>query len=308
MSNTHKTKSSKPLILIGIPTCMRPGMLEICLQSIGESALPESAEVRMVVADNDVNESARTVVEAFARGAPFAVEYSVCAERGLSSVRNHLFDCAVARSADYLAGTDDDEGPVSPTWLADLYAAVRETGADAVGPAHGDEQRRALKNPPLPTRNFILSARIYRDLGMRYDPLFNFTGGEDTDFGKRAIAAGAKFVADPRCRANAWIENPSAAPARARGHHQGRWFTLRRHYNRVRVLTYSNRVNNGKPAALIVLDSLFNLVKGVVLVPFALFLPEQRWRCAKSFIKSAGYPMSLFGPGNYEPYRNMDGY
>ena len=298
----------KPLIMIGIPTCMRPGMLKICLQSIGISAMPENAEVRMVVADNDVNQSGRAVVEAFASAAPFPVEYTLCAERGHSNIRNHIFEYAVEMGADYLASSDDDEGPVSPTWLTDLYAAIRTTGADAVGPAHDDEQRRAVKNSPLPSRNLIMSARLYRDLGIRYDSLFNFTGGGDTDFGKCALKAGAKFVADPRCRANAWIVNPALAPARAQGHHQGRWFTLRRHYNRVRVLTYANRVKNGKPAAQIIVDAMFNFVKGIVLLPFAFVSKSQRWRCIKSFIKAIACPMSLFGPGNYEPYRKMDGY
>lgn len=296
----------KPLIMIGIPTCQRPGMLEICLRSISASALPENVEVRMVVADNDVNESARAVVAEFARDASFPVEYTVCSERGHSNVRNHLFDHAVALGADYLASTDDDEGAVSPTWLADLHAVIQETGADAVGPAHGE--RRPVKNPPLPSRNIILSARIYRDMGVRYDPLFNFTGGGDTDFGKRAIAAGATFVADPRCQANEWIANPASAPADAQGHHQGRWFTLKRHYNRVVILTYANRIKKGKPSSHILVDAVFYFIKGVVLLPFAVFSHEQRWRCGKSFIKSVAYPKSLFGPGKYEPYREMDGY
>ena len=302
----NRAKASQPLILIGIPTCMRPWMLAIGLRSIGQSKIPEDADVRMVVADNDVNESAREVVEQFARDAPFVVDYQVCPERGHSNIRNHLFDCAIKIGADYIASTDDDEGPVSATWLADLYTVIRETGADAVGPAHGE--RKPVKNPPLPSRNIIISARIYRDFKIRYDPLFNLTGGGDTDFGKRAIAAGAQFVADPRCKANAWIDNPDTAPAEVRGHHQGWWFTLRRHYNRVLVLTYANRTKNKKPASHILAEAVFYLIKGIVLLPLAIFSSEQRLRCGKSFLKSVAYPMSLFGPGKYEPYRKMDGH
>ena len=266
----NRAKAPQPLILIGIPTCMRPRMLAICLRSIGESALPENVEVRMVVADNDKDESAREVVEEFACNAPFPVNYRVCAERGHSNIRNHLFDYAIKIGADYIASTDDDEGPVSATWLTDLYTVIRETGGDAVGPAHGEY--KAVKNPPLPSRNIIISARIYRNLKIRYDPLFNLTGGGDTDFGKRAIAAGAQFIADPRCKANAWIANPDTAPAEARGHHQGGWFTLRRHYNRVRVLTYANRTKNQKPATHILVEAVFYFIKGVVLLPVCYFL------------------------------------
>ena len=146
--------TKQPMIMMGIPTCKRPGMLEICLQSSGESTLPENVDVYMDVADNDVNESARVVVEKFARDAPFPVEYSVYAERGISNIRNHLFDCAIAANADCLANTNDDEGAVSATWLADLYAMIVETGADAAGPAHGE--RTLVKNGEIHKLNSIL--------------------------------------------------------------------------------------------------------------------------------------------------------
>ena len=147
--------ASQPVILIGIPTCMRPGMLAICLQSISESTLPENVDVYMVVADNDVNESARAVVEKFTCDAPFPVKYSVCAERGHSNIRNHLFDCAIAVNADYLASTDDDEGPVNAIWLADLCAVIVETSADAAGPVHG---KRTLFSKPFQPRGRRIDA------------------------------------------------------------------------------------------------------------------------------------------------------
>ncbi|WP_424947572.1 hypothetical protein [Candidatus Spongiihabitans sp.] len=74
------------------------------------------------------------------------------------------------------------------------------------------------------------------------------------------------------------------------------------------IATYLFRINNAKPATHILAGALFYFVKGVVLLPFAIFLPGQRWRGVKSFINAAAYPMSLFGPGRYEPYREMDGY
>ena len=87
------------VILIGVPTCKRPVMLAACLESIGRMDFPADAEVRLAVADNDAAESARKVVEEFARRAPLPVDYSVCPERGLSNIRNHLLDRALAAGA-----------------------------------------------------------------------------------------------------------------------------------------------------------------------------------------------------------------
>lgn len=137
------TQQHKPLIMIGVPTCLRPQMLSACLQSIGEITLPANADVRLCVADNDSGLSAREVVQKFAATAPFPVEYSVCPQRGLSNIRNHLLEYAVNLGADYIACTDDD-CTVSPNWIVSLYAAIRETGADAVGPGEG-----IMQNPRL---------------------------------------------------------------------------------------------------------------------------------------------------------------
>jgi succinoglycan biosynthesis protein ExoM len=48
--------------------------------------------------------------------------------------------------------------------------------------------------------NVLFSARLVREegLGLRFDPRFNFTGGEDTDFFTRAWEQGASIVASDR--------------------------------------------------------------------------------------------------------------
>ena len=280
------------MIMIGIPTCMRPVMLSACLQSIGEMTLPENVAVRLVVADNDKDESARKVVEEFSRITPFAVDYTVCPERGLSNIRNHLLEYAVTLNADYIACSDDD-CTVNTTWVADLYAVMQETGADAAGPGEG-----IMQNPRLPTENIMMSAMLYRDMGLRYDPHFNFTGSEDSDFARRAIKAGARFVDSPRVSAHTQL-----------GEHREGWgIYIRHHYARIVMATYVNRIKHGRPIVYILIEAFVYLIKGVILLPFAIFSRQQRKRCFKSFIKAVAYPRSVFGAGKYEPYRKISGH
>jgi succinoglycan biosynthesis protein ExoM len=43
------------------------------------------------------------------------------------------------------------------------------------------------------TNNVLMRARVYRELGTRFDVRFAMTGGEDTDFLRRAKEAGARY-------------------------------------------------------------------------------------------------------------------
>ncbi|MDD9815873.1 MAG: glycosyltransferase [Gammaproteobacteria bacterium] len=279
------------VILIGVPTCGWPVMLAACLESIGRMAFPADAEVRLAVADNDAAESARKVVEEFARRAPLPVDYSVCPERGLSNIRNHLLDRALAAGADILDCVDDD-CTVGKTWLADAFAAIKKTGADAVNSG------APMENAQLSTCGIVMSKRIFRDLNMRYDPRFNFTGSEDTDFARRALAAGARMVQAPF----------PAVRSPAYGHREGMRIYLYHHFARYVAESHARRVRDGKPAMLIVAAAVAYLLKGIILAPAAILSRKQRMRCIKSLLKTAGYARSLFGPGKAEPYRDVSGF
>lgn len=278
------------VILIGVPTCMRPVMLAACLESIGHMEFPADAEVRLVVADNDAAESARKVVEEFARRTPLSVEYSVCPERGLSNIRNHLLDRALAAGADYLACVDDD-CLAGKTWLVDAFAAIKKNGADAVN------NGVPMENAQLSTCGIVMTKRIFRDLNMRYDPLFNFTGSEDTDFARRAMKLGARFMQVPY---------PGLSDGDY-GHRKGMRIFIKGYFARYAMQSYA-AIRHGKPAALVAAGAVVYLLKGIVLAPVAVLSREQRMRSIKSLLKTAGYTRSLFGPGKTEPYRDVSGF
>jgi len=89
-----------------------------------------------------------------------------------------------------------------------LQRVQTETGATAVaGPQVNDCEAISRTNEHHPlfipegserekfgTGNYIIDLDFIRKHGVRFDPQFNFTGGEDIDFSATAHKAGAMFV------------------------------------------------------------------------------------------------------------------
>lgn len=284
-------KNNKPLIMVGVPTCMRPIMLKKCLDSIVNVDLPDNADLILVVADNDKNKTAYKVVEGIEKIASFPVEYSLCVDRGLSNIRNHLLSQAIKLNANYILCIDDD-CTVDNDWVVNSYHAICRHNADAVGPGDG-----TLDNPLLATESIIMSERIYKYLAIRYNPVFNFSGAEDADFARCAIKAGAKFCSDPSIKIYAQESE----------HREGWTIFITHHYARFVASSYVKRTSYNKPIFFIIFEIIGNLIKGVALIPFAIFSFKQKKRCLKAFIKSIAFGRSLFGQSNYKPYEKISG-
>ncbi|MEO1495094.1 MAG: glycosyltransferase family 2 protein, partial [Pseudomonadota bacterium] len=102
------------------------------LQTVLAQDLPEGLTARIIVADNDIEPSAQMVVEAATEGAPIPVTYVHAPARNISIARNACLDAA---TGDWVAFIDDDE-IAPPDWIATLWQAARDTGADVMfGPA-----------------------------------------------------------------------------------------------------------------------------------------------------------------------------
>jgi GT2 family glycosyltransferase len=139
-------------------------------------------------------------------------------KRGIANARNRILEEAIRLKAAYVALIDDDEIPRSD-WLKVLFHKMEETGADAVGsdvfwdlPADAPAWAHALPTSPKyeelygwrekkkkprfypSTNNVLLKARIFRELGTRFDTRFGLAAGEDLDFFIRAKKAGAVFA------------------------------------------------------------------------------------------------------------------
>ena len=207
--------------------------------------------VSVLIVDNDPQAGARAVVEA-ARAAlggeqPEAAESAGAAdsdavamsrlvyvhepEPGIVAGRNRAL--SQAHGSDALVFIDDDEIP-SPGWLKALVSTWRAQGCAAVtGPTpptfEGDpsawvvasgafdswEAADGAQVRSADTGNLLLDLAVVEDLGLRFDPRYGLTGGEDSLFTRQLTRAGGviRFAAGavvtkrvPAARARrAWV-------------------------------------------------------------------------------------------------------
>lgn len=195
-------------VAIGIPTFRRPERLSRLLDALPHriAELPGDFEVEVVVVDNDPAGTAREVVAA----SPLKARYEIEATPGIAAARNRILDSA--RGARLLAFIDDDTTPMEG-WLAELVATWQATGAVAVMgwvislfPPDTDPWVLAsgvLQRPARPTgtvlaaaatASLLLDLEVTERLGLRFDASLGLSGGEDTLFTRRLVAAGGKLV------------------------------------------------------------------------------------------------------------------
>ena len=198
-----------PHITICICTLCRLELLRRLLEGILKLKADGAFTFSCVVVDNDVNGSARPVVDTFMAKANFPIVYGIEPQRNFALVRNHTLRLA---TGDFIVFIDDDEVPV-PEWLFNLLATQKANNSDGVlGPV-----RPYFDNPPpkwiirgklcdrpahptgmlldwsqCRTGNVLLNRAIFTERGIMFDQAFA-TGGEDVDFFKRASKAGCRF-------------------------------------------------------------------------------------------------------------------
>ena len=183
-------------------------MLQACLTAAGEVVCPDGYEIMAAVADNDIHGSARGTCNRVQSLFPYRLHYVIEPERGLSSVRNRLLNEAVQLDADWLAFIDDDELP-HKMWLVNFTRNIPAYSPDVLcGPL---VQFNEGETPPAPdelhvkrptgsvprhtaTNNVMFKAKLAAAQGLRFDPYFNFIGGEDFDFFSRSKALGNRHV------------------------------------------------------------------------------------------------------------------
>lgn len=190
-------------------TALRPGVREVdvcvctfrrasvadLLASLAKMDLPVSLKMRIIVADNDDTPSGRETVEAALVANGLNGVYLHAPARNISIARNACLDAATAALVAFI---DDDE-IARPGWLSGLLAQLDCTRADVVfgkvnasyGEDAPDWMRAAdLHSTPPPYRNgrieggYTCNVLMRREAlaGLRFDPAFGRSGGEDTTF------------------------------------------------------------------------------------------------------------------------------
>ncbi|MDA8258759.1 MAG: glycosyltransferase [Betaproteobacteria bacterium] len=198
-------------VTVAICTFRRPEGLQRALDGLWKQVGIASAEVAVLVVDNDASGSARAVVDQNSVPRGWVLRYVIEPHPGVSHARNR---CLAESRTELIAFFDDDEVP-EPDWLAALLETQRVTGADAVfGPVISRFESRppswmagctAHKRPRHPTGsvvdwkksrtgNVLLGPRLIALAGGGFDVRFATSGGEDALFFARAERAGAHLV------------------------------------------------------------------------------------------------------------------
>jgi succinoglycan biosynthesis protein ExoM len=173
------------------------------LQSVAALDLGPDLAVRVVVADNDDTDSARSVVAAAARDTGLDIAYVHAPARNISIARNACLD---AVTAEYFAFIDDDE-IVTRGWLRALLQKMTPDAVAVMGPVSAQyapgapawmkrgafhDNNPVFENGKIATGgscNVLLRAAATAGLRFRAD--LGITGGEDTFFFSTLAKRGA---------------------------------------------------------------------------------------------------------------------
>ena len=197
------------------------------LESIAASKLPESVEWEVLIIDNNSRDQTREVVEDFSCQHPGRFRYLFEPQQG----KSHALNTGIREARGEILAFLDDDVTVVPTWLRNLTVSLdkgewagaggRTLPANALiapdwlalgGPnsmghiicAHFDlgDEARELDRPPYGA-NMAFRKKLFEKYGLfRTDlgPSPNLEiprTNEDTEFGRRLLAAGERLRYEP---------------------------------------------------------------------------------------------------------------
>ncbi|HVZ83090.1 MAG TPA: glycosyltransferase family A protein [Terracidiphilus sp.] len=209
---THIGAASPQLVEITVCICTyrRLALLEKLLDVVAHQQTENRFTFSCVVVDNDVEASARPVVEKMQPAFAAPMQYAVESERNFARVRNRTLSLA---QGDYIAFIDDDEVP-QPDWLLQMLTTLERYSADAVlapvrpyfdrEPPKWIVRSRVCERPAHPTGteihwrrtrtgNVLFRRSIVTEDQVFFDPAYG-SGGEDIDFFRRAAEKGRRFI------------------------------------------------------------------------------------------------------------------
>ncbi|WP_405218073.1 glycosyltransferase family 2 protein [Agrococcus sp. Ld7] len=197
--------AARARVMIAIPTFQREELLQPLLCAIQEDAADVDAERRILIVDNDPEESARAVAATLDAG------YLAEPTPGIAAARQAALDSAAPN--ELVVMIDDDLLP-EPGWLAGLVDAwqtyrpaavmgfVRYVWREGTDPwiAAGGFMRRTrfptgTELSALATGNVLIDSAQTRALGVRFDVGLGLSGGSDLEFGRVLLKAGGRIVA-----------------------------------------------------------------------------------------------------------------
>jgi succinoglycan biosynthesis protein ExoM len=292
---------------IGVCTYRRPE-LEQTLRSLGGIAVPDGAQIRIIVADNDDTPSARERVDALRAAVRHEIAYVHCPSSNISIARNACLDNA---TGDFLAFIDDDE-TASQDWIVRLVETAQATSADAVlGPVkatYGTDapgwMQRGDFHSTFPvwvgdriitgyTCNVLLRLAAPSLAGRRFNLALGRSGGEDTEFFTHMHRMGGKIAYAPA----AWVQEPVPAKRAAFSWLAKRKFRFGQTHGRL-IDAGTGAAGKIRQLALAAAKTGFCALAGTLL----FFAPVRRNRYFLRSSMHAGVVVGLLGVREIEQY------
>jgi len=197
-------------ICVCICTYKRPELLKRSLEGVAKQNTNGCFSYSIVVADNDIRQSAKHIVANFGTASDIAIVYCVAPEQNIALARNKALEHA---KGGFVAFMDDDEFPATD-WLVTLWKALADHDADGVlGPVRPffdhhppywlvkgkfcerPEHQTGVELHWNQTRtgNVMFRRKILEGVSFPFREEFG-NGGEDNDFFMRMMKRGHRFV------------------------------------------------------------------------------------------------------------------
>lgn len=199
--------------VVCVPTFKRPDLLERTLRSLAEQQGGHDFAV-IVVENEGVERAGATRAQALLAEGLFKGFVIVEPRQGNCKAYNAAWRCALTRfpALRQVLGIDDDE-EAEPQWLDAFLRAAESAPAELFGgsvtPRFEDGSRAWLAAHPVfrshysatgavpilySSANYLIRREVLEQLGFPFlDESFDFTGGGDSDFFRRAKEAGFRF-------------------------------------------------------------------------------------------------------------------
>jgi succinoglycan biosynthesis protein ExoM len=197
-------------ICVCVCTYKRQRLLRNLLLGLFEQETADAFTYSIVVADNDLQQSAEPVINELASVSPVPIKYCIEPNQNIAMARNKAIENSVG---DFIAFLDDDEFP-PVDWLLTLFQTCTKYGADGVlapvrpyfehEPPAWIIKGRFCERPEYPTGyrlawretrtgNVLFHRHILDRICGPFRREFG-SGGEDQEFFKRLMEQGAVFI------------------------------------------------------------------------------------------------------------------
>lgn len=291
---------------IGVCICTykRPELLKKLLSHLINQETKELFLFSVTIVDNDAESSAREVALEYRKKSKIDINYLVEAVQNISLARNKAIQNA---KGNLIASIDDDEFPAED-WLLNLFKSYKDFNVAGVlgsvlpffetkppewvrkGNIFRKKSYRTgtiLKWNETSSANFLIKKDIFDASDKFFDISFGKTGGEDTDFFKRMIEKGYKFV---------WSSEAIVYENNSPERWEPKWILKRA--LRTGVIYGKLKIRNKKfyYKVLFVSEIIRNLFIIILIIPFSWVCGLNIfWKYASKFFSNIGKLLGLFG-------------